>query len=96
MSESGSNFASIDVETAFGDVLDFGLDFRVPFSEVVNSLSDFFKGDVAFFPFGHLEDFENGENLSHLFVVFFDVIVGDAEVFSDFFVHFASDSVKLD
>jgi hypothetical protein len=95
MSESGSNFTSIDVKTAFRNVLDFGLDFRVPFSKVVNSLSDFLKGDIAFLPFGHLEDFENGENLSNFFVVFFDVIAGNAEVFSDFFAHFASDSVEL-
>jgi hypothetical protein len=95
MRESGSNFTSINVKTSFRDVLDFGLYFRVPFSEVVNSLSDFLEGNIAFFPFWHLEDFENGENLSNLFVVFFDIIAGNAEVFPDLFVHFTSDSVEF-
>lgn len=61
----------------------------------MNSLSDFIKGDVAFLPFGHLENFENGQNFSHFLIILFDIILGNAEIFSDLFVHFASDSVEL-
>lgn len=95
MSKSGSDLASVNIETAFGDILDFCLDLWVPFGKVMDSLSDFVKWDIAFLPFGHLEHFENGKNLSYFFIVFLNIIMRNAEVLSDFFVHFASDSIEL-
>lgn len=95
MGQPGRNLAAINVEAAFGDIFDFCFDLWIPFSEVVDSLSDFIKGYVAFLPFWHLENFENGQNFSYFLIILFDIILGNAEILSDLFVHFTSDSVEL-
>ena len=96
MSESGCNLASINVETPFSDIFDFSLNFRIPFSKIMNSLPYFIKRNVALLPFWHLEHIQNSHNLSHLLVIFFNIVMWYAEILSDLFIHFTSNSIKID
>ena len=95
MSESGCNLTSVNVEASFGDILDFSLNLWIPFSKIMDSLSNFIKWDVAFLPFWHLEHFKNGQDLPYFLIIFLNIVMRNAEILSDLFVHFTSDSVEL-
>lgn len=95
MSKSCSDLATINVEASFGNIFDFSLDLWIPFCKVVNSLSDLVERYIAFLPLWHLEHFQDSQNLSDFFVIFLNIIMGNAEILSNLFIHRVSDSVEF-
>ena len=61
----------------------------------MDSFSNIIKRNISLFPLRHLKNFEESQYLPYFFIVFLDVILGYIEVFSNWFVHLSSDSIKL-
>lgn len=96
MSQPRGYLTAIDIETALGNILNLGLNLRIPFCKIMNPLPNLIEGNIAFLPFGHLKDLQDSKYLPNLFIILFDIIMCNIEIFSYFIIHLSSYSVELD